>query len=64
MSAAVNQLARLLRISGGLALVGGAGVFVNGEVLYNVDGGERVVIFDRFRGISPDVSCLLYFYPP
>jgi len=56
MSAAVSQLARLLRLGGGLALVGGAGVMVNNECLYNVDGGERVVIFDRFRGIVPDVK--------
>ena len=53
---AVSQLARLLRLGGGVALIGGTGLFVNSEFLYNVDGGERVVIFDRFRGIVPDVS--------
>jgi prohibitin 1 len=56
MANAVTQLARLLRVGGGVALIGGAGVFVNSEFLYNVDGGERVVIFDRFRGIVPDVK--------
>jgi len=39
-----------------VALIGGTGMFVNSEFLYNVDGGERVVIFDRFRGIVPDVK--------
>ncbi|ESP04265.1 hypothetical protein LOTGIDRAFT_237446 [Lottia gigantea] len=37
----------------------GVGLFVTGAVaqsaLYNVDGGHRAVIFDRFRGIIPDV---------
>jgi hypothetical protein len=60
MTTAVTQLARLLRVGGGVALLGGAGVFVNSEFLYNVDGGERVVIFDRFRGILPDVSLILF----
>jgi prohibitin 1 len=46
----------VLRVGGGVALLGGAGMFVNSEFLYNVDGGERVVIFDRFRGIVPDVK--------
>jgi len=56
MATAVSQLARLLRVGGGVALIGGTGVFINSEFLYNVDGGERVVIFDRFRGIVPDVK--------
>jgi prohibitin 1 len=36
-------------------LVVGAGL-VNQFALYNVDGGERGVIFDRFRGVLSDVS--------
>lgn len=57
MANAVQQLARVLRLGGGVALIGGAGIFVTNECLFNVDGGERVVIFDRFRGIMPEVSC-------
>lgn len=55
-SAAVSQVARLLRLGGSLALFGGGTYFVTSECLYNVDGGERVVIFDRFRGIVPDIK--------
>ena len=54
--AQIQQVARLLRVGGGLALAGGGIVFIGGECLYNVDGGERVVIFDRFRGILPEES--------
>ncbi|KAI1285742.1 Protein l(2)37Cc [Halotydeus destructor] len=39
--------------SGGLMLAVGASV-VN-SALYNVDGGHRAVIFDRFSGIKPDI---------
>jgi prohibitin 1 len=56
MANAVTQLARMLRVGGGVALIGGVGVFINSEVLYNVDGGERAVIFDRFRGILKEVK--------
>jgi len=56
MANAVQSLARALRLGGGVALLGGAGVFVTSECLFNVDGGERVVIFDRFRGIVPQVK--------
>jgi len=56
MANTVQQLARVLRLGGGVALLGGAGVFVTSECLFNVDGGERVVIFDRFRGIVPEVK--------
>ncbi|XP_074648848.1 prohibitin 1-like [Tubulanus polymorphus] len=35
----------------GLAVVGG----VVQSALYNVDGGHRAVIFDRFRGVQPNV---------
>jgi len=41
----------LTRIGIGIALVGGAA----NSMLYNVDGGHRAVIFDRFQGIKPDV---------
>merc|ERR1712042_90912 len=48
--------ARILNGLGGL----GVGVAIAGGVvqnaLYNVDGGHRAVIFDRFRGVLPDVS--------
>lgn len=39
-------------LGAGLAIVGGA---VN-SALFNVEGGHRAVMFDRFRGILPNVS--------
>merc|ERR1712241_352776 len=36
----------------GIAALGG----VINSALYNVEGGHRAVIFDRFRGVLPDVS--------
>ena len=36
----------------GLALAGG----VVQSALYNVDGGHRAVMFDRFRGVLPAVT--------
>lgn len=48
MSKLMNTLTRL---GVGIALVGGAA----NSMLYNVDGGHRAVIFDRFAGIKPDV---------
>merc|ERR1739847_24798 len=36
----------------GLAVSGG----VINSALYNVDGGHRAVVFDRFRGVLPDVA--------
>ena len=42
---------RLGQLGLGLA-VGGA---VVNNALYNVDGGHRAVIFDRFTGVKPDV---------
>lgn len=41
----------LTQIGLGIALVGGAA----NSMLYNVDGGHRAVIFDRFQGIKNDV---------
>jgi len=53
MAAAAEQaLTKLGRASGALA----AGAFVVSQCLYNVDGGERAVMFDTLRGgILPDV---------
>jgi prohibitin 1 len=46
-------LTRLGRLSG----VGAVGAFTVGQCLYNVDGGERAVMFDSLRGgILPKVS--------
>lgn len=39
------------KIGVGLAMVGG----VANMALYNVDGGQRSVIFDRFAGVKPNV---------
>ena len=41
----------ITRLGVGIALVGGAA----NSMLYNVDGGHRAVIFDRFQGIKQDV---------
>jgi len=38
---------------GGLVL--GVGGFMLDQSLFDVNGGERVVMFDRFRGVLPDV---------
>ncbi|CAF4241396.1 unnamed protein product, partial [Rotaria sordida] len=40
------------RIGIGLAIVGG----VINSMLYNVDGGHRAAIFDRFQGVKLDVT--------
>ena len=48
---AAQLLNRLGQVGMGLA-VGGA---VINSALYNVDGGHRAVMFDRFQGIKPDV---------
>jgi len=48
-----KALSRLSRLTG----VGAAGVFTVSQCLYNVDGGERAVMFDELRGgVRPDVS--------
>jgi len=43
---------RIGQLGFGLAIAGG----VVNSALYNVDGGHRAVIFDRFRGILPEVT--------
>lgn len=49
-------MARLLDTVGRLGLVlAGVGGVVS-TALYNVDGGHRAVIFDRFAGIKKNVS--------
>lgn len=53
------QLQSALRATGTIALGVGVTAWVGGQCLYNVDGGERVVIFDRFRGILPEVSLVV-----
>ncbi|PAV90869.1 hypothetical protein WR25_18333 [Diploscapter pachys] len=49
--AAQKLLGRLGTIGVGLAVAGG----VAQTALYNVDGGQRAVIFDRFSGVREDV---------
>jgi len=53
MSAAQAQafLGRLGKLGFGLALAAGIGQ----SALYNVDAGQRAVIFDRFSGVKPDI---------
>jgi len=50
--AAMAGLNRLGMLGIGLAITGG----VVNQALYNVEGGHRAVIFDRFRGVLPEVS--------
>lgn len=48
---------KALRQLGRIAGVGAAGAFTVSQCLYNVDGGERAVMFDQLRGgVRPDVS--------
>lgn len=46
-----NIMNALTRLGVGIALIGGAA----NSMLYNVDGGHRAVIFDRFQGIKEEV---------
>ncbi len=43
---------RIGQLGAGIAIIGGA---VN-SALFNVEGGHRAVMFDRFRGVLPAVS--------
>ena len=43
------------QIAAGIIGLGVAGIAVQ-ESLYDVDGGERAVIYDRIRGILPNVK--------
>lgn len=45
---------RLLNTVARGALFIGGGSWVANSVLYSVDGGERAVMFDRFRGVLPE----------
>jgi len=53
---AAQQIAEGLRRIGLLAGLGGGALFFESQCLYNVDAGERAVIFDRFRGVLPIVK--------
>lgn len=51
-------MAFLTRMLNGLAGLGAAGLAataIGNSVIFDVDGGERVVVFDKFRGVLPDV---------
>uniref|UniRef100_A0A1I7X0K8 Prohibitin n=1 Tax=Heterorhabditis bacteriophora TaxID=37862 RepID=A0A1I7X0K8_HETBA len=53
MSAAAAQIfSRLGSLGVGLAIAGG----IAQSALYNVDGGQRAVIFDRFAGVKDEVA--------
>jgi len=47
--------ARALANAAKYALGLGTVAFVGSESIYDVDGGEQAVIFDRFNGVKPDV---------
>jgi len=50
MQAALSRLSRL-------SAIGATGAFTVSQCLYNVDGGQRAVMFDQLRGgVRPDVS--------
>jgi len=46
----MSFLTKVAQLSGGL----GVGGFLASQILYDVDGGERVVMFNRFKGVEPD----------
>ncbi|CAI2307635.1 unnamed protein product [Caenorhabditis sp. 36 PRJEB53466] len=50
-AAAQKLLGRLGTVGVGLSIVGG----IAQTALYNVDGGQRAVIFDRFSGVKNEV---------
>ncbi|CAE7942325.1 PHB3 [Symbiodinium sp. KB8] len=50
--AAGKALNTLASVSGGI----GVAALIGNFCLYNVDGGERAVILDQFRGVLPTVS--------
>ena len=54
--AAAEMLARGLSSLAKYAAVVGVGGSALAASLYNVDGGERAVLFDRFRGVLPEAS--------
>jgi len=51
-AAAQKLLGTLGKLGIGVAVVGG----IAQSALYNVDGGQRAVIFDRFTGVKPEVA--------
>merc|ERR1711933_454478 len=52
----VEFMARSLSNLAKYAVVLGVGGSAAAASLYNVDGGERAVLFDRFRGVLPEAS--------
>ncbi|KAL5207680.1 hypothetical protein ABZP36_032115 [Zizania latifolia] len=50
--AAVALLTKVAKVAAGLGVAASAA----STALYTVDGGERAVIFDRFRGVLPETS--------
>ena len=51
VSPPLSTLPRLIPVAGAI------GVSVAQSALYDVPGGYRAVIFDRFQGVKPQVSC-------
>lgn len=47
---AARALTRVAQLGIGAGIIG----FLGQECLYNVDGGEAAVVFDRFRGVMPN----------
>merc|ERR1719223_1654485 len=51
MSSAARALVNLAKVSVGAGFV----AWGVGEAIYDVDGGERAVIFDRYSGVKQEV---------
>ena len=57
-------MARIPRLNEGakaliaVGLIGGAGLFTASNVLYNVEGGHRAIVFNRFVGVKNKVEVL------
>lgn len=55
----MQNAARILANAPGLArtlVLGGIGVYGASQSIYNVEGGHRAIVFNRFSGIKAEVS--------
>jgi len=43
----------------GTVLIGGAAIYGASQSLFNVEGGHRAIVFNRFIGIKDRVRCFL-----
>ena len=52
----IFRMQRVLQNVGKVLVAGGTAFMGFNQIIYNVDAGCRGVIFDRFRGVLPDVT--------